>query len=112
MNPSQRNCNPLNLRFSGQTEATGQSEQGFAVFPTPMAGWRAAHAQLKLDQSRGLTVGEEIYKWAPPIENDTPAYLKFVCRELWVTSDTPLTEVSVYALAGVMANMEGYYNKE
>jgi len=111
MNRSQKNNNPVNLRYAGQYEATGQDDAGFAVFPTPAAGWRAAHRQIKLDQSRGFSLEQFINKFAPPSENDTNAYLHFVCMEFDMFPDTPIAELSPFALAGIMAKMEGYYNK-
>lgn len=111
MNRSQRNCNPLNLRFAHQIEATRLDADGFAIFPTPDAGWRAAHAQIKLDQDRGMTLKDFIFKFAPPNENDTNVYLEFVKVQLSYTDETPLRMISPYALAGVMAAQEGYYAK-
>jgi len=118
MNRAQRNNNPVNLKFAGQNEAIGQDSDGFAIFPTPMAGWRAAHAQIKLDQVRGLTLKQFIFKFAPPEENNTNAYLEFVMDHLQIeddpnpTPDTKLFDISKYSLAGVMAQMEGYYKEE
>jgi hypothetical protein len=108
----QKNNNPANLRFAHQKEAAAQDDKGFAVFPDPPAGWRALHAQIRLDRDIGLTLGQFIAKYAPPNENDTSQYLEFVSGELRMSKDTPLTGVSIYALAGVMAQEEGYYNKE
>jgi hypothetical protein len=112
MNPAQRNHNPCNLRFAGQKEATGKDDQGFAIFAADPAGFRAAHAQIRLDASRGLTLEQFIVKFAPPTENDTSQYLVFVISELHALPFTPLKQVSPYALAGVMAQEEGFYNKE
>ena len=112
MNKAQRNKNPLNLRFAGQHEATGKDDSGFAVFPTDAAGWRAAHAQIELDQGRELDITEFIFKFAPPNENDTLNYLNFVLAELGTHSLMKLRDISKFALAGVMAAMEGYYKKE
>lgn len=111
MNKSQRNNNPLNIRFAGQKEAT-QDDTGFAVFPDPPAGWRAAFKQISLDQNRGLTIKQFIYKFAPPIENNTSNYLKFIIQELDIEEDDLLELISPYALAGVMAKMEGYFNAD
>lgn len=110
-NPAQRNNNPLNLRFANQTEAQGFDKNNFALFPTPEAGWRAAHAQINLDKSRGLTLREFIFKFAPPVENNTNDYLNFVASQFTYNVDTSLSAFSTYALAGVMAQFEGYYNK-
>jgi len=95
----------------GQVESTGQDDKGYAKFPTPEAGWRAAHFQIALDMSRDLSFREFINKFAPPIENDTQNYLDFVCSEMCVSPEEKVSCVSKYALAGVMARMEGYYNK-
>ncbi len=111
-NRPQRNNNPVNLRFAGQTESTGQDQNGFAIFPTPEAGWRAAHAQIVLDKSRGLTLKEFIFKFAPPTENDTQSYYDFVSLQYgFVAEDANLSEVSTFGLAGIMAAKEGYFAK-
>jgi hypothetical protein len=112
MNRAQKNKNPVNLRFAGQTEAVGKDDLGFAIFPNDPAGWRAAHAQIELDQKRGLSLEDFIFKFAPPIENDTNNYLRYVTRQMMVNADIELVLLSKYALAGVMARMEGYFNKE
>jgi len=51
-NPAKRNNNPGNLRYAGQTNATGQDENGFAIFPDPATGFEALYAQIDLDKSR------------------------------------------------------------
>lgn len=109
MNRAQRNNNPGNLRFAGQKEATGKDDKDFAVYPDAPAGFRGLHAQIALDERRGLTVAEFIAKYAPPNENDTSNYLEFVCEQLCIIPSTPLENVSKYAIAGVIAKMEGYY---
>lgn len=105
----QRNNNPVNLRYAKQKEATGSDVDGFAVFPTPEAGWRAAHHQIDLDRKRYLTLEKFINKFAPPNENDTENYIEFIVKELDIPRDRLLLDISKYALAGVMACMEGYY---
>jgi len=112
MNVSQRNNNPLNLKDRNQAEEVDLDQEGFARFTTPIAGWRAAHRQIALDQGRGLSLEEFIHKFAPPRENDSENYLKFVCAELRVPRIENLRDISKYALAGVMAQMEGYYSNE
>lgn len=126
MNRPQRNHNPTNLRYAKQTEAAGQDEDGFAVFPSDPAGWRAGKAQVDLDQQRGLTIGQFIRKFAPPSENDTEDYLNFVLSHLVIDpkyikplegggftldENTPLALLSDYALVGMMAQREGYFSK-
>ena len=110
-NKSQRNNNPVNLRYMVQKESAGADSDGFARFPAPESGWRAAHRQIKLDQKRNLTLQQFIFKFAPPNENDSDNYLEFVAKELRMSKATPISELSVFALAGVMARIEGYYNE-
>jgi hypothetical protein len=111
MNRAQKNNNPGNLRYARQREAIGKDDKGFAVFPDGPAGWRALHNQIKLDQKRELTLRQFIAKYAPPNENNTSEYLEFVIDHLGNDGDTPLDYLSEFALAGVIARMEGYYNK-
>lgn len=109
-----------------QKEASGQDDAGFAVFPTAPAGWRAADSQIDLDQQRSLTIAQFIRKFAPPTENDTENYLEFVTAELAVNPkyikelegggyaldpNTPIALLSDFALAAILAQMEGYYAK-
>lgn len=85
-----RNNNPGNLRYVGQTGAIGQDAQGFAVFPDLSTGQAALNAQINLDSSRGLTLGQFIAKYAPPSENNTSNYLSFVSQQTGVDPNTTL----------------------
>ena len=109
MNRCQKNCNPGNLRFAGQKEATGQDDKGFAIFPNAPAGFRALFKQIELDRDRGLTLQEFIHKYAPENENNTSNYLNFVSTQLASKPDTFLSKISKYCLAAVIAQMEGYF---
>ncbi len=117
MNRPQRNHNPGNLRFAHQHEATGQDVDGYAVFPNDPAGFRALHAQLRLFQLRDLTLEQALRTYAPPKdvktgdENNTLAYIGWVANQLMVHESIKLSILSVFALAGVMAQYEGYYKK-
>lgn len=119
MNIPQKCNNPINLML---LKAVGEATEiyrprpemtlGYCVFPTPMAGWRAAFRQIRADQRRGLSLKQFIFKFAPPTENDTNAYLEFVCKEMNEDGAVPLSSLSRYALAGVMAEFEGYFAEE
>ncbi len=110
MNRCQKNHNPLNLRFARQKEAMGKDDLGYAVFPDPPSGWRAAHHQIELDQGRGDSIKTFLREFAPSNENDTEAYIKFVCDQLHCDRGDSLGFFSKYAIAGIMAQFEGYYN--
>jgi hypothetical protein len=116
VNRPQRNNNPINIKLplgvDKLGEATGKDADGFAIFPTPMAGWRAAFRQIKTDADRGENIRQFIERFAPSNENDTEAYINFVITNLDTYEDMELKHLSPYALAGVMAAREGYFAKE
>ena len=125
-NIPQRDNNPGDLKFMGQREATGKDEKGFATFSTPEDGWQALFHQIDLYQQRGLTIRQTIFKYAPPVENNTNAYLDFVLAHMaidpkylkqkddggWeVDPDTPIALLSDYAIAALIAAKEGYFQE-
>lgn len=84
-----RNNNPLNIRVGqdwkgempdSQKDVDQKAEKEFEVFETPADGFRAAAILLGNYQKKyGLkTVFAMIHRWAPPSENNTTAYCKFV----------------------------------
>ncbi|WP_313319574.1 structural protein P5 [Stenotrophomonas sp.] len=90
-----RNNNPGNLdrgaivwRGEDRSAAALASEKRFCVFETPQAGFRAlARTLLTYQNKHGLrTVREMINRWAPPVENNTEAYIAQVAREVGVGS--------------------------
>ena len=64
----------------------------FCQFDKPEDGIRALARNLYNYQHRdGLTsVREIVNRWAPSIENDTPAYVAHVCSVLNIGEDAPL----------------------
>jgi hypothetical protein len=111
--------NPINLMLSkpvGEcTEIRHKNEEtglGYCYFPTPSAGWRAAHRQIKTDQNRLKTIRQFLEVFAPKTENDTENYIKYFCDQMNCKDTDYLEDFSKYAIAGVLAQMEGYYNKE
>lgn len=80
-----RNNNPLNIRKNStkwQGLAPVQSDKAFFVFVAPEWGYRAAIRTLQTYRRKyGLyTLREWIERWAPPVENDTEAYIRCVCQ--------------------------------
>lgn len=78
---AQRQNNPGNLRYVGQLGAA-KGDKGFAKFKTPQDGFNALHSQIGLDASRGYTLKQFIYKYAPPTSNNSAAYLASVALAL------------------------------
>lgn len=90
-----RNNNPGNLdrtatvwRGEDRSATALASEKRFCVFETPQAGFRAlAKTLLTYQNKHGLrTVRDMINRWAPPVENNTEAYIAQVAREVGVGS--------------------------
>ena len=73
-------------------------EARFCVFLTPQAGFRAGKTLLTYQRKHGLrTVKEIIGRWAPPVENNTTAYVQQVANAVGVSPsevirlDNPVT---------------------
>ena len=90
-----RNCNPLNIRFSKDTNWMGsklKDSKGFVVFATFSFGYRAAVMILRSYAKRGLTTVPQIIEtWAPRSENNTVAYIKTVLDNLSERQSEPYT---------------------
>lgn len=110
---SWRNNNPGNLRnspFSIRHGSLGEAG-GFAVFPSEDAGWRALLSLLRGPTFQGLTLDRMIARYAPPDENDTPAYRDFIENRLGVSEETRLSELSssqIEELASIIRRFEGW----
>lgn len=87
-----RQMNPGNLRFVGQKGAV-KGNKGFAKFKTHQDGWTALRGQIGLDASRGKTLQQFIYGYAPPSENNTAAYLNSVARAMKAKPSTRLSDL-------------------
>lgn len=89
----ERNNNPGNIeRDATRWQGMSRDQSGdarFVVFKTPEDGIRAlAKVILSYCNQHGLnTVRGIINRWAPPVENDTGAYVKHVAERLSVGPD-------------------------
>lgn len=92
-----RNHNPGNIKFGAfaQRYKANRDPWGFAIFATDEVGWSALKGLLLTETYRDLTVEQCIYKWAPPSENDSAAYLQNVCAWCYCMADTPIAELIV-----------------
>lgn len=99
-----RNRNPGNIDYNERNKWQGQigKEPGpggrFAVFSSHEYGIRAIAALLATYQDRYniRAVRSVITRWAPGIENDTPAYIGAVARRMGVGPDDTL-DLHTYA---------------
>ena len=102
-----KNNNPGNLRMAGQPGAE-EGLEGFASFSTPGQGLNALTRQIVLDtQTRGLTLGEFITKYAPPSENDTEGYIRFMEQRTGVPRNRKVPEFLVRDIARAIVEFEG-----
>jgi len=117
-----RNNNPGNLRFIGQTGAS-QGEGGFARFNTPAEGYAALmndiQAKVTGKSRSGLkptdTLVDFTKVYAPASDNNAPgAYAAAVANKLGVRPDVKLHELqgNIPQLAEAIAHHEGYQGKE
>ncbi|MDR1337810.1 MAG: hypothetical protein LBJ73_02150 [Rickettsiales bacterium] len=110
-----RNNNPGNLRayksvFGRGAIGTGggatkDGVPGFAIFPDRATGWNAMVGLLSEPMYQKLTITEAIRKYAPEIENDVEAYLKFLESKTGFPRMTPMNNLSkdnLMALAQAM----------
>jgi hypothetical protein len=74
-----RDHNPLDLRHSPHSSHEGEGSDDIGIIDTDADGWADAERQLQRWAAEGLTLAQAIAIDAPPTENDTAAYLKFVC---------------------------------
>ena len=76
-----RRNNPMNLRYNVRNNWYGQKGQtnGFCCFEDVRHGFRAAFITLKnYGQGGHNTIRKIITRWAPPSENPTQTYIRFV----------------------------------
>lgn len=87
----ERNNNPGNLRAMPVMwqHQTGQDAGGYAVFDKPFWGIRALARDLYVSWRHDglINVEQIIHHYAPPVENDTEAYIKAVCDDTGWTRD-------------------------
>lgn len=103
--------NPGNLRCAGQPNTT--CDNGFAVFPNIIAGFRGLIMQLDLDQSRNLTLEQFISKYSPAHENDTPHLINRAEEESGINRKDNINKINTIHLAQIMTKQEWSirYNK-
>lgn len=91
-----RNKNPGNIRWGdewqGLVDKTQRTDKSFCQYISPEYGIRAMIIILRNYQSKyGLrSITGMIKRWAPPIENDTQAYIRSVAKATGTDPDKPI----------------------
>lgn len=91
--------NPLNIRYNPSNRWVGQigEHMGFCVFKSKAYGFRAAYIILTNYIKNGHnTIEAIISRWAPPTENNTESYIKFVVNETLIPRNLELTDLSIH----------------
>ena len=94
-----RNNNPGNIdynranKWQGQMPPNDALEKRFARFDSPENGIRALGKLLQTYQNKHCldTVTKIINRWAPPVENDSGAYVRAVAQKIGVLPDQVIT---------------------
>ena len=103
-----RNNNPLNIRRSKdkwQGLRTLQEDKEFFQFSEMKWGWRAAFVILcrTYYKKYGLkTISDIIYRWAPPKENNTAAYIRRVSDYISIGPDRELGDPATHPTQWMM----------
>lgn len=102
--------NPWNIRYNKYNHWRGQmgEHKGFVVFASQMFAYRAFIILMESYHKLGFTtVCQIIRRFAPPTENDTDAYIGFVCsRNGWNKNLLVSDFNDLYMLARAMAEFE------
>lgn len=110
---SWRNCNPGNVRrgdFALSNGAIGD-DNAFAIFPDEANGFNAIVALLTSPSYRSLSLHDAIFKYAPPTENDSAAYVKAITTGTGIAADAVLAALPiarVRAICTVIKQFEGW----
>ena len=103
-----RNNNPLNIRRSGdkwQGLQDLQEDREFFQFSEMKYGWRAAFRLLchtYYGKYKLRTIRDIISRWAPPKENNTPAYIRHVSDYTGIWPDRELGDPKTHPVQWLM----------
>lgn len=106
-----RNNNPGNIEkgepWDGLAADQSQDDR-FAVFDSPVYGIRAMTKILLTYRNRyGLRTPEQIIsRWAPPHENDTGSYARFVADQAGIAVTDPVTDAELPRVIEAMIQLE------
>jgi len=108
-----RNNNPGNIRTNARyvwQHQTGADPGGFCVFDDPIYGMRAICILWSnyRDMHGCACITDYINRWAPPSENNSGMYARFIASRIGVAVDAPLD--LHHDAAGLVAAIVSYEN--
>lgn len=110
-----RNCNPGNIRQS-RTRFVGEilpsRDSSFKEFQSMAYGYRAMFVLLDTYCRRYnlCTIRSMISRWAPPIENNTESYIRYVAEHSGIDADSKLDSRSQRDMIPVVMAMSEVEN--
>jgi hypothetical protein len=109
------NNNPGNIRIDGvkwHGEVIPSRDSAFKQFEGMSWGYRAMFVTLNTYQKKyGLrTIRQMVGRWAPPVENDTDAYVAAVARWSTVDADCRVTATNRDVMVPIVAAMSRVEN--
>ncbi len=110
-----RNCNPGNIRQSRSKfvgEVRPSQDSAFKQFESMAYGYRAMFVLLDTYHRRyGLiTIRQMISRWAPPTENFTDGYIRFVSERSGIDAEATLDTQREQDMIPVVAAMSEVEN--
>lgn len=108
---SWRNNNPGNIRAGEFANKHGaiSNNKGFAVFPDEATGNAAREALLfESPKYKDLSIGRAILRYAPPVENDTGAYINTVTKSAGLNPGRVLSSLSKDERARLLTAMKSH----
>ena len=110
---SWRNNNPGNIRkgsFADNSGAIGD-DGAFAVFPDEKTGFAAVVGLLRSQAYTNLSLKDALFRYAPPVENDSDAYVASVVDKTGIAATTILRDLpiaKIRAFAAAIKQIEGW----
>lgn len=102
--------NPFNIRKGSPWKGCTGSTKGFCDFKSRSYGIRAAlYLLLRSYRNKGFdTIERIVYRYAPPSENITTAYIDYVSSATRIPRDYPLiTKEQYFIVLVAMSKIEG-----
>ncbi len=108
-----RNNNPGCIRTSQFTRDNGAigNAGGFAVFPDEQTGMIAIEKLLMTDAYKNQTIARAMYSYAPPFENNTAAYNRYLRKLTGLPIETRIADLNqdqLKKLALAIKQVEGW----
>lgn len=112
-----KNNNPWNIKDTQFWNVIGTWANGFAQFATPEDWFDALVEKVKFNQTNpssryyGKTIAEYFQIYAPSSDgNDPKGYAQDVANKLWVSVNTPISQVDPIKFAAAIAKHDSWYD--